>query len=170
VGAKTGRDGIHGATFASVVLSEKSEEKRTAVQVGDPFLEKLLLEATLEAIDEELVVAIQDMGAAGITCSTSEMAGKGNVGIEIDVALVPQRETDMTPYEIMLSESQERMLVIVKPENLEQIKSIFTKWELDAVQIGKVTDDKMLRVFYGEEKVAEIPAETLYFRWFSTSL
>ncbi|HOU26148.1 MAG TPA: phosphoribosylformylglycinamidine synthase subunit PurL, partial [Candidatus Cloacimonas sp.] len=161
VGAKTGRDGIHGATFASVVLSEKSEEKRTAVQVGDPFLEKLLLEATLEAIDEELVVAIQDMGAAGITCSTSEMAGKGNVGIEIDVALVPQRETDMTPYEIMLSESQERMLVIVKPENLEQIKSIFTKWELDAVQIGKVTDDKMLRVFYGEEKVAEIPAETL---------
>ena len=161
LGAKTGRDGIHGATFASVVLSEKSEEKRTAVQVGDPFLEKLLLEATLEAIDEELVVAIQDMGAAGITCSTSEMAGKGNVGIEIDVALVPQRETDMTPYEIMLSESQERMLVIVKPENLEQIKSIFTKWELDAVQIGKVTDDKMLRVFYGEEKVAEIPAETL---------
>ena len=161
VGAKTGRDGIHGATFASVDLSEKSEEKRTAVQVGDPFLEKLLLEATLEAIDEELVVAIQDMGAAGITCSTSEMAGKGNVGIEIDVALVPQRETDMTPYEIMLSESQERMLVIVKPENLEQIKSIFTKWELDAVQIGKVTDDKMLRVFYGEEKVAEIPAETL---------
>ena len=160
VGAKTGRDGIHGATFASVDLSEKSEEKRTAVQVGDPFLEKLLLEATLEAIDEELVVAIQDMGAAGITCSTSEMAGKGNVGIEIDVALVPQRETDMTPYEIMLSESQERMLVIVKPENLEQIKSIFTKWELDAVQIGKVTDDKMLRVFYGEE-VAEIPAETL---------
>ena len=161
VGAKTGSDGIHGATFASVDLSEKSEEKRTAVQVGDPFLEKLLLEATLEAIDEELVVAIQDMGAAGITCSTSEMAGKGNVGIEIDVALVPQRETDMTPYEIMLSESQERMLVIVKPENLEQIKSIFTKWELDAVQIGKVTDDKMLRVFYGEEKVAEIPAETL---------
>ena len=161
VGAKTGRDGIHGATFASVDLSEKSEEKRTAVQVGDPFLEKLLLEATLEAIDEELVVAIQDMGAAGITCSTSEMAGKGNVGIEIDVALVPQRETDMTPYEIMLSESQERMLVIVKPENLEQIKSIFTKWELDAVQIGKVTDDKMLRVLYGEEKVAEIPAETL---------
>ena len=161
VGAKTGRDGIHGATFASVDLSEKSEEKRTAVQVGDPFLEKLLLEATLEAIDEGLVVAIQDMGAAGITCSTSEMAGKGNVGIEIDVSLVPQRETDMTPYEIMLSESQERMLVIVKPENLERIKSIFTKWELDAVQIGTVTDDKMLRVFYGQEKVAEIPAETL---------
>ena len=161
VGAKTGRDGIHGATFASVDLSEKSEEKRTAVQVGDPFLEKLLLEATLEAIEEGLIVAIQDMGAAGLTCSSSEMAGKGNVGMEIDVSLVPQRETGMTPYEIMLSESQERMLVIVKPENLERIKSIFAKWDLDAVQIGKVTADKILRVFYGEEKVAEIPAETL---------
>jgi phosphoribosylformylglycinamidine synthase len=161
VGAKTGRDGIHGATFASVDLSEKSEEKRTAVQVGDPFLEKLLLEATLEAIKAGLVVAIQDMGAAGLTCSSSEMAGKGNVGMEIDVSLVPQRETGMTPYEIMLSESQERMLVIVQPENLESIKSIFAKWDLDAVQIGKVTDDKMLRVFYGKEKVAEIPAETL---------
>ncbi len=161
VGAKTGRDGIHGATFASVDLSEKSEEKRTAVQVGDPFLEKLLLEATLEAIEEGLIVAIQDMGAAGLTCSSSEMAGKGNVGMEIDVSLVPQRETGMTPYEIMLSESQERMLVIVKPENLERIKSIFGKWDLDAVQIGKVTADKILRVFYGEEKVAEIPAETL---------
>ena len=161
VGAKTGRDGIHGATFASVDLSEKSEEKRTAVQVGDPFLEKLLLEATLEAINAGLVVAIQDMGAAGLTCSSSEMAGKGNVGMEIDVSLVPQRETGMTPYEIMLSESQERMLVIVQPENLESIKSIFAKWDLDAVQIGKVTSDKMLRVFYGKEKVAEIPAETL---------
>jgi len=161
VGAKTGRDGIHGATFASVDLSEKSEEQRTAVQVGDPFLEKLLLEATLEAIEEGLVIAIQDMGAAGLTCSSSEMAGKGNVGMEIDVSLVPQRETGMTPYEIMLSESQERMLVIVKPENLERIKSIFAKWDLDAVQIGKVTDDKMLRVFYGKEKVAEILAETL---------
>mgnify|MGYP001174124594 FL=1 len=161
VGAKTGRDGIHGATFASVDLSEKSEEKRTAVQVGDPFLEKLLLEATLEAIEEGLVIAIQDMGAAGLTCSSSEMAGKGNVGMEIDVSLVPQRETGMTPYEIMLSESQERMLVIVQPENLKRITSIFAKWDLDAVQIGKVTDDKMLRVFYGKEKVAEIPAETL---------
>lgn len=161
VGAKTGRDGIHGATFASVNLSEKSEEKRTAVQVGDPFLEKLLLEATLEAIDAGLIVAIQDMGAAGLTCSSSEMAGKGNVGIEIDVSLVPQRETNMTPYEIMLSESQERMLVIAKPENLERLQSIFTKWDLDAVKIGKVTADKMLRVFYGQDMVAEIPAETL---------
>ncbi|MEN6444978.1 MAG: phosphoribosylformylglycinamidine synthase subunit PurL [Candidatus Cloacimonas sp.] len=161
VGAKTGRDGIHGATFASVNLSEKSEEKRTAVQVGDPFLEKLLLEATLEAIDAGLIVAIQDMGAAGLTCSSSEMAGKGNVGIEIDVSLVPQRETNMTPYEIMLSESQERMLVIAKPENLKRLQSIFTKWDLDAVKIGKVTADKMLRVFYGQDMVAEIPAETL---------
>jgi len=110
VGAKTGRDGIHGATFASIELSEESEEKRTAVQVGDPFLEKLLLEATLEVIHAGLVVGIQDMGAAGLTCSSSEMAGKGGVGIEIEISKVPQRETAMTPYEIMLSESQERML------------------------------------------------------------
>ncbi len=161
VGAKTGRDGIHGATFASIELSEESEEKRTAVQVGDPFLEKLLLEATLEVIHAGLVVGIQDMGAAGLTCSSSEMAGKGEVGIEIDVALVPQRETGMSPYEIMLSESQERMLVIVEPHNVERVKDIFAKWELDAVEIGKVTDDKLLRVYYGSQMVAEIPAETL---------
>ncbi|MDD2228510.1 MAG: phosphoribosylformylglycinamidine synthase subunit PurL [Candidatus Cloacimonetes bacterium] len=161
VGAKTGRDGIHGATFASIELSEESEERRTAVQVGDPFLEKLLLEATLEVIHSKLVVGIQDMGAAGLTCSSSEMAGKGEVGIEIDVALVPQRETGMSPYEIMLSESQERMLVIVEPKNVEQVKAIFAKWDLDAVQIGKVTDDKLLRVFFHGEQVAEIPAETL---------
>ncbi len=161
VGAKTGRDGIHGATFASIELSEESEEKRTAVQVGDPFLEKLLLEATLEVIHAGLVVGIQDMGAAGLTCSSSEMAGKGEVGIEIEIALVPQRETGMTPYEIMLSESQERMLVIVEPQNVEQVKAIFAKWDLDAVQIGTVTEDKLLRVLYNGEKVAEIPAETL---------
>ncbi len=161
VGAKTGRDGIHGATFASLELSEESEEKRTAVQVGDPFLEKLLLEATLEVIHAGLVVGIQDMGAAGLTCSSSEMAGKGEVGIEIDVALVPQREEGMTPYEIMLSESQERMLVIVEPQNVDQVKAIFTKWDLDAVQIGKVTSDKLLRVLYKGEKVAEIPADSL---------
>lgn len=161
VGSKTGRDGIHGATFASIELSEASEEKRTAVQVGDPFLEKLLLEATLEVIHAGLVVGIQDMGAAGLTCSSSEMAGKGEVGIEIDVALVPQRETGMSPYEIMLSESQERMLVIVEPANVERVKGIFAKWDLDAVVIGKVTDDKILRVFYDKEIVAEIPAETL---------
>lgn len=161
VGAKTGRDGIHGATFASIELSEESEEKRTAVQVGDPFLEKLLLEATLEVIHAGLVVGIQDMGAAGLTCSSSEMAGKGGVGIEIEISKVPQRETAMTPYEIMLSESQERMLVIVEPQNVEQVKAIFAKWDLDAVQIGRVTGDKLLRVLFKGEKVAEIPAETL---------
>ncbi len=161
VGAKTGRDGIHGATFASIDLSEESEEKRTAVQVGDPFLEKLLLEATLEVIHSGLVVGIQDMGAAGLTCSSSEMSGKGGVGIEIDVALVPQRETGMTPYEIMLSESQERMLVIVEPQNVEALKAIFAKWDLDAVQIGRVTEDKQLRVYYDTELVAEIPSESL---------
>jgi phosphoribosylformylglycinamidine synthase len=161
VGAKTGRDGIHGATFASIELSDASEEKRTAVQVGDPFLEKLLLEATLEVIHAGLVVGIQDMGAAGLTCSSSEMAGKGEVGIEIDVALVPQRETGMSPYEIMLSESQERMLVIVEPHNVAKVKSIFVKWDLDAVQIGKVTEDKLLRVLFNGKQEAEIPAESL---------
>ncbi|MDY0151454.1 MAG: phosphoribosylformylglycinamidine synthase subunit PurL [Candidatus Cloacimonas sp.] len=161
VGSKTGRDGIHGATFASIELSDASEEKRTAVQVGDPFLEKLLLEATLEIIHAGLVVGIQDMGAAGLTCSSSEMAGKGEVGIELDVALVPQRETGMSAYEIMLSESQERMLVIVEPKNVQRVLGIFAKWELDAIQIGKVTGDKLLRVLNKGALVAEIPAETL---------
>ncbi|MDD4666467.1 MAG: phosphoribosylformylglycinamidine synthase subunit PurL [Candidatus Cloacimonetes bacterium] len=161
VGAKTGRDGIHGATFASIELSEESEEKRTAVQVGDPFYEKLLLEATLEIIQAGLVVGIQDMGAAGLTCSSSEMAGKGEVGIEIDVARVPQRESGMSTYEIMLSESQERMLVIVKPENINAVLDIFSKWDLDAVVIGKVTADKQLRVYNGSSLEAEIPAEAL---------
>lgn len=161
VGAKTGRDGIHGATFASVDLSEKSAEQRTAVQVGDPFSEKLLLEATLEVIQAGLVVGIQDMGAAGLTCSSSEMAGKGEVGIELDIERVPIRETGITPYEIMLSESQERMLLIVEPTNLDAIQKIFHKWDLDAVVIGKVTDDKMLRVRMNEKVLAEIPAEYL---------
>ncbi|MCB5270233.1 MAG: phosphoribosylformylglycinamidine synthase subunit PurL [Candidatus Cloacimonetes bacterium] len=161
VGAKTGRDGIHGATFASIELSEESEEKRTAVQVGDPFYEKLLLEATLEIIYAGLVVGIQDMGAAGLTCSSSEMAGKGEVGIEIDVSKVPQRESGMTTYEIMLSESQERMLVIVEPHNIAKVLSIFAKWDLDAVQIGTITDDKILRVKNQGVVEAEIPAEYL---------
>ncbi len=161
VGAKTGRDGIHGATFASIELSDESEEKRTAVQVGDPFYEKLLLEATLEIILGGLVVGIQDMGAAGITCSSSEMAGKGEVGIEIDVSKVPQRESDMSAYEIMLSESQERMLVIVEPKNIAKVLGIFEKWDLDAVQIGSITDDKMLRVRNKGVLEAEIPAEYL---------
>lgn len=161
VGAKTGRDGIHGATFASIELSEESEENRTAVQVGDPFYEKLLLEATLEIIHAGLVVGIQDMGAAGLTCSSSEMAGKGEVGIEIDVSKVPQRESGMSTYEIMLSESQERMLVIVLPQNISKVLDIFKKWDLDAVQIGIITDDKMLRVKNKGVVEAEIPAEYL---------
>jgi len=161
VGAKTGRDGIHGATFASVELSDQSATQRTAVQVGDPFYEKLLLEATLEVIQAGLVVAIQDMGAAGLTCSSSEMAGKGGVGIELELEKVPVREKGMTPYEIMLSESQERMLMIVEPDNLEEVQKVFQKWDLDAVVIGKVTDDKMLRVKLNEQVLAEIPAEYL---------
>jgi len=161
VGAKTGRDGIHGATFASVDLSDRSAEQRTAVQVGDPFYEKLLLEATLEVIQAGLVAGIQDMGAAGLTCSSSEMAGKGGVGIELDIDQVPVRETGITPYEIMLSESQERMLLIVEPRNLEPIQSVFHKWDLDAVVIGRVTDDKLLRVRMNGDSVAEIPAEYL---------
>lgn len=161
VGAKTGRDGIHGATFASIELSDESEEKRTAVQVGDPFMEKLLLEATLEVIKAGLVVAIQDMGAAGLTCSSSEMAGKTGVGIEIDVALVPQREKGMTAYEIMLSESQERMLLIIEPHNFDALQEIFHKWDLDAVIIGKVKDDGLLTVKQDGAIVAQIPAETL---------
>ncbi len=161
VGAKTGKDGIHGATFASVELSDQSATQRTAVQVGDPFYEKLLLEATLEVIQAGLVVAIQDMGAAGLTCSSSEMAGKGGVGIELELEKVPVREKGMTPYEIMLSESQERMLMIVEPDNLEEVQKVFQKWDLDAVVIGKVTDDKMLRVKLNEQVLAEIPAEYL---------
>lgn len=161
VGAKTGRDGIHGATFASVDLSDESAEMRTAVQVGDPFYEKLLLEATLEVIKSGIVVGIQDMGAAGLTCSSSEMAGKGEVGIELDVTKVPQRESGMTPYEIMLSESQERMLLIIEPRNFDSLQKIFHKWDLDAVVIGHVTGDKLLRVKEGDVVVAEIPAEYL---------
>ena len=161
VGAKTGRDGIHGATFASVELTEDSEEKRTAVQVGDPFLEKLLLEATLEVIHKDLVVGIQDMGAAGLTCSSSEMAGKSGVGITMEVDKVPQREQGMTPYEIMLSESQERMLLIVKPEDFPKVQDVFHKWDLDAVVVGRVTADGMLKIIFNSETVAEIPAEYL---------
>lgn len=161
VGAKTGRDGIHGATFASVDLSEESSESRTAVQVGDPFYEKLLQEATLEVIAARLVVGIQDMGAAGLTCSSSEMAGKGGVGIALDVAQVPQRETGMSAYEIMLSESQERMLLIVRPEDYPAVEAIFHKWDLDSAIIGKVCDDGLLRVFEGGELKASIPAEYL---------
>src|SRR6188472_4339803 len=146
VGAKTGRDGIHGATMASAEFDDKSAEKRPAVQVGDPFMEKLLLEACLEVMTSDALVGIQDMGAAGLTCSTSEMGSRGGVGIEIDVALVPQRETGMTPYEIMLSESQERMLLIVKRGREAEVERVFEKWDLHAVRIGEVTDDGRLRV------------------------
>ncbi|MDD3050932.1 MAG: phosphoribosylformylglycinamidine synthase subunit PurL [Candidatus Cloacimonetes bacterium] len=161
VGAKTGRDGIHGATFASVELSEESEEKRTAVQVGDPFMEKLLLEATLEVIDADLIEGIQDMGAAGLTCSSSEMAAKAGNGIDIDIDLVPKRETGMNPYEVMLSESQERMLMVVKPENFAGVQKIFEKWDLHVSKIGTVTDDGFLRVRDKGEVVAELPANFL---------
>ncbi len=161
VGASTGRDGIHGVTFASEEISEKSEEKRPSVQIGDPFMEKLLLEATLEIIKEDLIVGIQDMGGAGISCSTSETAARGESGIEIDVSLVPVREEKMIPYEIMLSESQERMLVISKKGFEKRVQEIFTKWGLNSKIIGKVTDDKMLRVKNQGEMVAEIPAASL---------
>ncbi|HOQ80535.1 MAG TPA: phosphoribosylformylglycinamidine synthase subunit PurL [Candidatus Cloacimonadota bacterium] len=161
VGAKTGRDGIHGTTFASADLSEESEEKRTAVQVGDPFMEKLLLEASLEVIQKKLVVGIQDMGAAGLTCSSSEMSAKANNGIEMDVALVPQREKGMTAYEIMLSESQERMLMIVEPKNYEKVKAVFEKWDLHAEKVGVVTGDGLLRIKYNGEVKAELPSQML---------
>ncbi|MCD4829871.1 MAG: phosphoribosylformylglycinamidine synthase subunit PurL [Candidatus Cloacimonetes bacterium] len=161
VGSKTGRDGIHGATFASVELSEESEARRTSVQVGDPFMEKLLLEATLEVIEKGLIEGVQDMGAAGLTCSSSEMAGKSGTGIELDVALVPQRESGMTAYEIMLSESQERMLMIVAPEKFEQVEAVFEKWDLHAVRIGTVRDDGMLSVRHNGVLMAELPAQML---------
>ena len=161
VGAKTGRDGIHGATMASAEFDEKSEEKRPNVQVGDPFFEKLLLEACLEVMRTDALVGIQDMGAAGLTCSTCEMGARGGSGIEIDVRCVPQRESGMTPYEIMLSESQERMLFIVRPGREAEVERIFEKWDLHAVRIGQVTGDGLLRVRDGDAVVAEIPNREL---------
>ena len=161
VGAKTGRDGIHGATMASAEFDEKSAEKRPAVQVGDPFMEKLLLEACLEVMKTEALVGIQDMGAAGLTCSTCEMGSRGGAGVEIDVSLVPQRETGMTPYEIMLSESQERMLLVVKKGREEEVERIFEKWDLHAARIGQVTTDGRMRVKNQGAVVAEIPTESL---------
>ena len=161
VGAKTGRDGIHGATMASAEFDEKSADKRPAVQVGDPFMEKLLLEACLEVMRTDALVGIQDMGAAGLTCSTTEMGSRGGAGVEIDVALVPQRETGMTPYEIMLSESQERMLLVVKRGRENEVERIFDKWDLHAVHIGQVTADGMLRVKDRGQVVAEIPNRAL---------
>ena len=161
VGAKTGRDGIHGATMASAEFDDKSAEKRPAVQVGDPFMEKLLLEACLEVMKTDALVGIQDMGAAGLTCSTCEMGARGGAGVEIDVALVPQRETGMTPYEIMLSESQERMLLVVKKGREAEVERIFDKWDLHAVRIGEVTADNRMRVKDHGVVVAEIPNRAL---------
>jgi phosphoribosylformylglycinamidine synthase subunit PurL len=161
VGAKTGRDGIHGATMASEEFSKASEAKRPNVQVGDPFLEKLLLEACLEAMQTGAIVGIQDMGAAGLTCSTCEMGGRGGVGIEIELDRVPQRETGMTPYEIMLSESQERMLLVAKKGREDEVFRVFEKWGLDAVEVGKVTTGNELRVLEHGKVVAEIPNPAL---------
>ncbi|HEY6192058.1 MAG TPA: phosphoribosylformylglycinamidine synthase subunit PurL [Bacteroidota bacterium] len=161
VGSSTGRDGIHGATFASEEISAASEVKRPSVQVGDPFTEKLLLEATLEAIQAGCIVGIQDMGAAGITCSTSEMSAKGGVGMTIDLDSVPVREEGMSAYEIMLSESQERMLIVTKPGDEERARSIFRKWDLECRVIGQVTGEPRLRISHGGKLVADVPPVSL---------
>ena len=161
VGSKTGRDGIHGATMASEEFSEGSEAKRPNVQVGDPFLEKLLLEACLEAMQTGAIIGIQDMGAAGLTCSTCEMGARGGTGIEIELDLVPQRETGMTPYEIMLSESQERMLLVAQKGREDEVFRVFQKWGLDAVEVGRVTTDAKMRVLEHGKVVAEIPNAAL---------
>jgi len=162
VGAKTGRDGIHGASLlASAEFTEESKQKRPNVQVGDPFMEKLLLEACLEAMQTGAVVAIQDMGAAGLTCSTMEMASRGGTGIEIDLAKVPQRETGMTPYEIMLSESQERMLLVAEKGREHEVLAVFKKWGLDAVVVGQVSEGGIARINNNGRVAAEIPAHPL---------
>jgi len=162
VGAKTGRDGIHGASLlASAEFTEESQQKRPNVQVGDPFMEKLLLEACLEAMQTGAVVAIQDMGAAGLTSTSCEMASRGGLGIEIELARVPQREPSMTPYEMMLSESQERMLLVAERGREKEVLKVFAKWGLDAVEIGRVTQDGLLRVLHRAKIVAEIPAHAL---------
>ena len=161
VGARTGRDGIHGATMASEAFDETSAERRPTVQVGDPFKEKLLIEACLEVMATDALVGIQDMGAAGLTCSSCEMASRGGTGIELDLDRVPRRETGMTPYELMLSESQERMLMVVRRDRVETVRAVFAKWDLEAVEVGRVTDDGLLRVRDGGRVVAEIPAHAL---------
>jgi len=161
VGAKTGRDGIHGASMASAEFTEESQQKRPNVQVGDPFMEKLLLEACLEAMHTGAIVGIQDMGAAGLTCSTCEMGSRANTGIEIDLQYVPQRESGMSPYDIMLSESQERMLLVADKGREAEVFAVFRKWGLDAVTIGQVTADGKLRVKDHGEVVAEIPNRAL---------
>jgi phosphoribosylformylglycinamidine synthase subunit PurL len=161
VGSKTGRDGIHGASMASASFDEKIEEKKPTVQVGDPFTEKLLLEACLELMAGDSIIAIQDMGAAGLTSSSIEMASKGNLGIEINLNKVPCRETKMTPYEIMLSESQERMLIVLENGKEDHAKKIFDKWNLDFAVIGKTTNSKKIELFFDNEQVVDIPVNTL---------
>jgi phosphoribosylformylglycinamidine synthase II len=161
VGSKTGRDGIHGATMASAEFGKETEQKRPNVQVGDPFKEKLLLEACLEVMEKGLIVGIQDMGAAGLTCSTAEMPAKSGTGISIDLDLVPQREEGMTPYEIMLSESQERMLIVAKRENVREVQDVFAKWDLDASHIGEVTAGRNLKVSFRGETVVDVPVDAV---------
>ena len=161
VGSKTGRDGIHGASMASAIFDEKIDEKKPTVQVGDPFTEKLLLEACLELMSDKSIIAIQDMGAAGLTSSSIEMASKGNLGIELNLSKVPCREAKMTPYEIMLSESQERMLIILENGKEEKAKKIFDKWNLDFALIGKTTNSKKIELTFENKKVAEIPINIL---------
>src|SRR5215467_5326933 len=161
VGAKTGRDGIHGATMSSAEFDDEALEKRPTVQVGDPFLEKLLLEACLEAMRSGAVAGIQDMGAAGLTGSTCEMAARAGTGIEIDLSLVPQRETGMTAYEMLLSESQERMLIVAHKGREREVIDIFAKWDLDAVIIGEVRDDGRMRTSHNGEVVCDVPVKAL---------
>ncbi|MFB4165447.1 phosphoribosylformylglycinamidine synthase subunit PurL [Alteribacillus sp. JSM 102045] len=161
VGASTGKDGIHGATFASEELSEESESKRPSVQVGDPFMEKLLLEACLELVQSDALIGIQDMGAAGLTSSSAEMASKAGSGIEMDLDKVPQREQDMTPYEMMLSESQERMLLVVEKGREQEIKEICDRWGLLSAEVGHVTDEKQLRLWHKGDLVADVPVDAL---------
>src|SRR3954470_19647734 len=161
VGARTGRDGIHGATMASAEFDDEALEKRPTVQVGDPFLEKLLLEACLEAMRSGAIAGIQDMGAAGLTSSSVEMAARADTGLELDLSLVPQRETGMTAYEMMLSESQERMLIVARRGREREIIEIFAKWDLDAVIIGEVRDDQRMRVSHEGEVVCDVPVKAL---------
>ncbi|MFH0990213.1 MAG: phosphoribosylformylglycinamidine synthase subunit PurL [bacterium] len=161
VGSSTGRDGIHGATFASEEISEASEAKRPSVQVGDPFTEKLLLEATLEAIDQGLIIGIQDMGAAGLTCSSTEMSAKGKSGMILDLDKVPLREDSMSAYEIMLSESQERMLLVIEKQNEVAIRKVFNKWDLHAEVIGNIIDEDRIIIYQHNQKMADVPANAL---------
>ncbi|HSN68956.1 MAG TPA: phosphoribosylformylglycinamidine synthase subunit PurL, partial [Thermoanaerobaculia bacterium] len=161
VGSKTGRDGIHGATMASAEFDEESEQKRPTVQVGDPFTEKLLLEACLELMETDAIVGIQDMGAAGLTSSSFEMAGRAGTGIRLDLDKVPMRESGMTPYELMLSESQERMLIVAKKGREQEVLDIFAKWDLDAAVIGEVTDDGHARLFWHGELAGAIPVDPI---------